>query len=39
MDQIERQMIAIVNINHDIKAMADRLNAISARRKKKGEKK
>lgn len=31
----EKQMIDGVNRNHDIKAMADRLNAISARRKRK----
>lgn len=39
MDKYERQMIAVVNLNHDIKALAERLNAISARRKKKGAKK
>ena len=39
MDKHERNMIAVVNRNHDIKAMAERLNAISARRKKKGAKK
>ena len=39
MDKHEREMIAIVNRNHEIKAMAERLNAISARRKKKGAKK
>jgi hypothetical protein len=39
MDKHERKMIAVVNRNHDIKAMADRLRAISARRKKKGAKK
>ena len=39
MDKYERQMIAVVNLNHDIKAFAERLNAISARRKKKGAKK
>lgn len=38
MDKWEKQMINIVNRNHDIKAMADRLNAISARRKRKGKK-
>ena len=38
MDQIERQMIRIVNINHDIKALEKRLNAISARRKRKNKK-
>ena len=39
MDKFEREMIAVVNRNHDIKALAERLNAISARRKKKGAKK
>lgn len=39
MDKYEREMIAVVNRNHEIKAFAERLNAISARRKKKGAKK
>ena len=39
MDKYEQQMIHIVNRNHEIKAFAERLNAISARRKKKGAKK
>ena len=39
MDKHEKRMIFIVNLNHDIKAMEQRLNAISARRKKKGAKK
>lgn len=39
MDKYEREMIAVVNRNHDIKALAERLNAIAARRKKKGAKK
>ena len=39
MDEHEMNMIAVVNRNHDIKAFAERLNAISARRKKKGAKK
>lgn len=39
MDKHERKMIAVVNRNHEIQAMADRLSAISARRKKKGAKK
>ena len=39
MDKHEMKMIAVVNRNHDIKAFAERLNAISARRKKKGAKK
>lgn len=38
MDKYEREMIAAVNRNHDCKALAERLNAISARRKKKGAK-
>ena len=39
MDKYERRMITVVNRNHEIKAFAERLNAISARRKKKGAKK
>ena len=39
MDKYEREMILVVNRNHDIKVIAERLNAISARRKKKGAKK
>ena len=39
MDKLEREMIAVVNLNHDIKDLAERLNAISARRNKKGAKK
>lgn len=35
MDKHEREMIATVNRNHDIRAFAERLNAISARRKRK----
>ena len=38
MDKLEKQMIAVVNRNHDIKALAERLNAISARRKRKRKK-
>ena len=38
MDKHEMEMIAVVNRNHDIKVFANRLNAISARRKKKGAK-
>lgn len=30
------ELINIVNRNHDIRCLADRLRAISARRKKKG---
>ena len=33
MAKLERQMIMVVNRNHDCKSLADRLNAISARRK------
>lgn len=39
MDKIEKQMIDMVNRNADIKALERKLNAISARRKKKGAKK
>jgi hypothetical protein len=39
MDKHEKQMINAVNRNHDCKAFAERLNAISARRIKKGAKK
>lgn len=39
MAKLEKQMFDIVNRNHDIKELAERLNAISARRKKKGAKK
>ena len=39
MDKHEMKMIAVVNRNHDIKSFAERLNAISARRNKKGAKK
>ena len=39
MDKYEKQMITAVNRNHDCKAFAERLNAISARRIKKGAKK
>lgn len=39
MAKLEKQMFDIVNRNHDIKEFAERLNAISARRKKKGAKK
>lgn len=38
MDNWEKKMIAGVNLNHDCRALADKLNAISARRKKKGAK-
>lgn len=41
MDKYEKEMIFVVNLNHDIKTIAERLNAISARRRrnKKGAKK
>lgn len=39
MDKWEKEMIAAVNRNADLAEMARRLQAISARRKKKGEKK
>ena len=35
MDKYEREMIAVVNRNHDCKALANKLNAIAARRKRK----
>ena len=35
MDKFEREMIAVVNRNHDCKALANNLNAIAARRKRK----
>lgn len=35
----ESKMFEIVNRNHEYRAMADRLNAISARRRKRGVKK
>jgi hypothetical protein len=38
MDKLELKMISVVNRNHDCRALADRLNAISARRKRKGKK-
>ncbi len=38
MDKYEREMILLVNRNHDCKALAGKLNAISARRRKKGKK-
>ena len=38
MDKYERKMIAVVNRNHDCKLLANKLNAISARRKRKGKK-
>jgi hypothetical protein len=45
MDKYERKMIEVVNRNHNLKvieaqanAFAERLNAISARRNKKGAK-
>ena len=38
MDKLEKQMIDTVNRNHDCKVLADKLNAIAARRKRKGKK-
>jgi hypothetical protein len=38
MDKLEMQMIAAVNRNHDCRVLADKLNAISARRKRRGKK-
>ena len=38
MDKLEKQMFDIINRNHDCKALASRLNAIAARRKRKGKK-
>lgn len=38
MDKWEKQMIAVVNRNHDCRVLADKLNAISARRRRKGKK-
>ena len=39
MSKEDREVIAIVNFNYEIAELAKRLNAISARRKKKGAKK
>lgn len=38
MDKLEKQMFDIVNRNHDCAVLANKLNAISARRKRKGKK-
>ena len=38
MAQLEKQMFDIVNRNHDCKVLADKLNAISARRRKRKKK-
>lgn len=35
MDNFEKKMFAVVNRNHDCKSLADKLNAISARRRRK----
>ena len=35
MDYYERAMIAVVNRNRECKVLADRLNAISARRRRR----
>jgi hypothetical protein len=38
MDKLEKQMIAVIKRNHDCRVLADKLNAISARRKRRGKK-
>lgn len=38
MDKLEKQMFNIVNRNHDCRVLAGKLNAIAARRKRKGKK-
>ena len=38
MANLEKQMFNIINRNHDCKMLADKLNAISARRKRRGKK-
>lgn len=38
MDKFNKKMFATIERNYDCRALADRLNAISARRKKKGAK-
>lgn len=38
MDQHEKEMIDVVNFNHYIRTLTDNLNAISARRRRKGKK-
>lgn len=35
MDHLEKAMFAAIDRNHECRALADRLNAISARRRKK----
>lgn len=35
MDKYEKDMFAVVNRNHDCKALSDRLNTISARRRRR----
>lgn len=39
MDQFEKKMFAAIDCNYEMRALVDRLNAISARRKRKGAKK
>lgn len=34
MDYLEKKMLEVINRNHDCKVLADKLNAISARRKR-----
>lgn len=38
MDKLEKKMIDMVNRNYEIRALADRLNSISRRRRRKGKK-
>ena len=38
MDLLERKMFAVVNRNYEIKKLERKLNAIAARRKRKGKK-
>ena len=39
MDIHERKMFAAIQRNHDCKVLADKLNSIKARRKRKGDRK
>lgn len=36
--KLEQQMIDMVNRNHELRVLTDKLNAISAKRKRKGKK-
>ena len=38
MAKLEKRMFDIINRNHDCKVLADKLNAISARRRRKNRK-